>query len=402
MEEQIILSNNISPEPKDQKKKIALIMASLFIISFSAVLFFLIRHQTKIKPVIISPLPSNFVQSDYNEGQYNISYYITTSQEFLNKARFLAGNPSAGGQTPEDKKKIIESINQALDLANQAIAAYPHDDLGFSQRSSIYQALTPLLAESANFAIQDLKEAIKLNNQNSQYYTRLANLYLGRQQPGDFENAALAFYNAQLLNPTDVQTIYNLADALVKSGQLPKANHYFEKLLSLLSPDDPQRQSIKNQQQQIIALLSQSKMEYLSEPGTEATSLKAPLEGQESEKIIGTQELPLEKAAISGKVIIASLEETPPNQTQTSAVSINAKSGEGIIPAGQKEITIGNHYVAADKQIVIVPVSETQNKVVFLAAKKASNSATGEIGWFKIAIDSPVNIDIRFNWWIID
>lgn len=387
---------------ENQKKKIILLIAVFFVISFPAAWFLLKKHHAKVKPVIISPLPTNLAQDNYNEGQRNISYYITTSQEFLNKARFLAGNPSAGGQTPKDKKKIIETINQALDLANQAIAAYPHDDRGFSQRSSIYQALTPLLTESANFAIQDLKEAIKLNNQNSQYYTRLANLYLGRQQPGDFENAALAFYNAQLLNPTDVQIIYNLADALVKSGQLPKANHYFEKLLSLLPPDDPQRQSIKNRQQQIIALLSQSKMEYLSEPGTEVTNLKAPLESQESEKIIGTQELPLEKAALTGKVIIASSEETPPSQTQTAAVSVNAKSGQGIIPAGQKEITIENHHVAADKQIVIVPVGETQNKVVFLAAKKASNSATNEIGWFKVAIDSPVNIDIRFNWWIID
>lgn len=336
--------------------------------------------------------------SDYQEVERSISYYITTSQEFLNQARYLAQNNE---QTEEEKQKIIQTINQALDLTNQAIAAYPHDDRGFAQRANIYTALIPFVPSSANLAIQDFKEAVKLNNQNPQYYSKLADIYLAG---GDFENAALSFYNFHLLNPTDTQIIYNLADSLEKSGQLQKANYYFEKLISLLPPNDQAIIAIKTRKTHIETLLATANLQYLSDPnipppagpvpdGIGAAGLKAPQ--NTSKEIIGTQELPLEQASIMGKVIIASEEKQAPTETQQTEVSINAKTGQGIITAGQKEITINNKNVAADRQIVIVPAGSTQNKVLRLVARKDAE-------WFSVGIDSPINTDIKFDWWIID
>lgn len=349
---------------------------------------------------LISPLPASKTLANYEEEQKSISYYITISQEFLNKARELANSE----QTPAEKQTIIASINQALDLANQAIAFYPNDDRGFSQRASIYQALIPFLPESANFAIQDLKEAIKLNRQNPQYRSRLAELYLIRQMAGDFENAALAFYNAYVLTPTDIQTIYDLADALEKSGQLKKASRYFEKLIGLLPANAKNLETIKNRQQQLEAMLAQANLEYLTEPGVSDLAPQPVVEN----KIIGTQELPLEQAALTSQVIIAGpatsksdsvtsreSHSTSLRATLQEAFSINAKTGMGVIPAGETEVMIENNHVANDKQIVLVATSDTENKVLFLKAKKEGT-------WFKAGIDKQISHDLKFNWWIVD
>ena len=376
------------------------------------------KIQTKPTP-LVSPLPdstggSNALSagSPAEEKTYQtVSYYITTSQGFLTKAREMAQEEQQ--QTPQQKQKIIELVNQALDVINQGIAAYPLDDRVFAQRAAIYQALTPFLPEAGKFAIQDLREATKLNNQNPSYYTRLANLYLGA---GDFEGAALAFYNAYQLEPTNLQTLYNLADCLEKSGQLTKASRYFEKLLGLLPAGDENLPGLQSRLETLKAAIAKSGLKYLSEPGE-----IAPAASSQQKEIIGTQELPLEQAMLAKGVIIA--EDNPrclPNPTSkvgecpefSTIVSVNAKSGEGVIPAGKTETIIYNNNVGADKQIVIVPFEgDFKNRVVFVAAKKASDQecqptstpgVSGGCGWFKVGVDSPPKDKIKFKWWIVE
>lgn len=292
---------------------VALVLATLF------------PHSSK--PTLLSPLP---------DASTNVSHYIATSQEFLDRARFLADSIGQREQTPEEKENIIAVINQALDLANQAIALYPQDHRSFSQRASIYEALIPFLPDSAKFAINDLKTAISLENNNFHYHQRLAQLYLSL---GDYEKATLSFENSLSLNPSDVQTAYNLA-LLEKRKQKPA----------------------------------------------------------EVEEIASTQELPIKEAAAHNQVIIA--QDLPAGRqglpAEVSAeISLNAKTGQGVIPAGEIEVTIYNQNVAEDKLIMIVPKTDTQNKVVYLKAKQGS-------AWFKAGIDSPTEIDIVFNWWIVD
>lgn len=353
-----------------------------------------VGSRPRTKPPLLSPLPDNPSQAAEEPASKTLSYYITTSQEFLTKARELAETTSANGrqQTAEEKQKIIDLINQALDLANQAIAEYPHDDRAFAQRANIYQALIPFLPQAVDFAIADLRETTKINNQNPLYYQKLGELYL--QKP-DFEAAALAFYNAHLLNPTDVQLIYNLADSLEKSGQLPKAQYFLEKLIGLLPANDQNREVLAARLGKIKDILAAAKLQYLSAPGAEVAP-KAPAEEVESKEIFGTQELPIKQAALAQKVIIAEENQSPRWPIwATSKVGLNAKSGEGVIPAGKTEVTVENKYVAANKQIVVVPKNKTENRLVFLKAKK-----DGE--WFKVGVDKPADYDIIFSWWIVE
>jgi len=403
----------------------------------------------------LSPLSEPAAESQTLTGSaeektyQTVSYYIATSQQFLNKARELAEKTSGTGeeeanemvgarekeatgeqatdetaagtaniiadktaterknsprqQTPEEKQKIIELVNQALDVINQGIAAYPLDDRVFAQRAAIYQALTPIFPGARNLAIQDLKEAIKLNNQNPTYHTRLAQLYLAG---GDFEGAALAFYNAHLLAPTDLQILYNLADTLEKGGQLTKATQWFEKLLSLLPSNDENQEKIRQRLTALKEAITKANLKYLTSPG----KLALPAASSKEKEIIGTQELPLEQAALASKIIIAG-EKKANNAGQSSAeISLNALSGEEVIPAGQTEITIYNNNVEATSKIVVVPLEgDFKNRVLFVAAKKASppgvqtcfTPGVQNCGWFKVGVDSPPKDKIKFKWWIV-
>jgi len=365
---------------------------SLLIISISLGLFFvvlivasLIGFKTQAKPKLVSPVAKT-AQENNNKPERSISYYITTSQEFLNQARSLANNNP--NQTEEQKQEIIKKVEKALEIINQGIQVYPQDDRVYTQRANIYQSLTPFVPEANKYAIADLIQATQINSKNPDYYLKLANLY---QQIGDFENAASAFFNAHRLSPADSQVLYDLANALVKSGQVDKAIRYYDKLIVLLPLDDQNLENLKKQKATLEKLLVNSNLENLSEPGMEMIPEKPVNPPQ---PIIGTEALPLEQAALASQLIIASPEEESAMSTNTGEVSTNAKTGSGILPAGETEVTIKNIHVTNDKQIVIVPSSDTQNKVVYLIAKKA-----GE--WFKVGIDTAIDTEIEFDWWIV-
>ena len=382
------------------KKSLIIISLGLggFLLILTVASFIGIKIQAK--PKIVSPVAKITQNKEDVEKQRSISYYITTSQGILNQARSLANNNP--NQTLEDKQEIIEKVERALAVINQGIQAYPVDDRLYSQRANLYQSLIPFVTEAGQYAVNDLLHATQINGKNPDYYQRLASLY---QQAGDFENAASAYFNAYQLSPTDNQTLYYLAVALEKSGQIDKAIRYYDKLITLLPSDDQNLEALKKQKANLENLLVNSNLKELSEPGMEMVPQKP---AKTSQPIIGTEELPLEQAKIASRVIIASPEEESATLAATGEATINAKTGSSVLPAGKTEVIIYNSNVANDKQIIIVPSSDTQNKVLFLIAKKAPSTdstsspqaISGQDGWFKVGIDAPIGIDIEFNWWI--
>jgi tetratricopeptide (TPR) repeat protein len=371
------------------KKKLLIISLSLGFFFIILIVVSLIGFKTQAQPKLISPVAklAQEQQEQSTELQQSVSHYIIVSQEFLNQARSLANNNT--NQTPEEKAEIVNKIEKALTVINQGIQAFPQDDRVYAQRASIHQSLTPFISEANQYAINDLLQASQFNSKNPDYYQRLANLY---QQSGDFENAASAFFNAHRLSPADNQTLYDLALALEKSGQVDKAIRYYDKLIALLPADDQNLTTLKQQKTNLEKLLVNSGLDQLSEPGMEMIPQKP---DQESQPILGTENLPLEQAVIIGQVIIASPEEENRASTEIGETSTNTKTGTGILSAGETEIIIYNQHVTNSKQIVIVPSSDTENKVLYLVSKKA-----GE--WFKAGIDTSIETDISFNWWIVD
>lgn len=377
-----------------KKLKIKIILPIILLISLALDLAALAYVKNKKQPPLANSANRTVAktpQSIDDKLRHSLTYYITTSQELLNKARILANNQS---QTESDKQEILAVVNQALDLANQAIAAYPNDDRSYVQRAKIYQALVPFTDQAIGHAIQDFQTAIEINNQNPDYHTRLANLY---RQTGSLENAALSFYNAYLLSLTDVQSLYNLADTLEKSGQLSQADHYLEKLISLLPANDENLVVLKKRQENIQSLLASAKLENLAEPGNlTQTGLeqKTAVNG-----LIGTQELPLEQAAINNQVIIANSEAPSAllgeETAEKTTITTNSKSGQATITAGKTNVIINNEHITANKQILITTADNPQNKVIFVSSRK-------ENSWFQVSLDSPASGDINFTWWIVD
>ncbi len=101
------------------------------------------------------------------------------------------------------------------------------------------------------------------------------------------------------------------------------------------------------------------------------------------------------------KLIIASDTDVIPNEGSSSEITTNATAGKATLPAGETEITIKSPFVTENTLIYVTPISDTQNKVLFVKAKKAAGS-TNELGWFKVGIDVPINSAIEFNWWLIN
>lgn len=371
---------------KKQNYVIALTGLGVFLTVLGVTLFAGLTHLNKTRGKLISPVAPTS-QGEEIESVKSISYYILTSQGFLNKARSLANNDLE--QTPSEKKAILGQIEKSLQIINEGVRAYPDDDRPLVQRANIYQSLLPFLAEAGQYAAQDLIQAIRINGKNIDHYRKLADLY---QKTGNFEGAASAYFNTYRLSPSDHQALYNLAFCLEKSGQIDKAVYYYDRLIAFLSPNDVSLENVKFQRDNLEKFLARSRLEHLSEPGLEKIPNRP---AESSPAILGIDELPLEQAALAQNLIIASLEEEKLPVNLNAELLTNAKTGQGILAAGEKEVTVYNQNVSNDKQIMIVPSGDTQNRILYLSAKRA-----GE--WFKVAIDKTVDTEIKFSWWIVD
>lgn len=386
------------------KKRLLLPFTFLLVVLFILATFSLKPSSGKIS----SPIsPINFNNGDLVRN--SVFYYISESQSMLKYVINLAIQP----QSEETKQKLLGSINQALDFANQAIANFPTDSRGFSQRAAIYQFLIPFLPESANLAIQDLKQAIELDKQNFAYHYRLAQCYSTTQ---DFQNAAFSFYNAYLLKPTDPQIIWSLADAAEKSNQKNLALSYFKKLTDLLMPDDQNLEIINLKIQNLLSFLpldAQATQNLIPQPpsespppstlGTQDLALNqlASPQGGVTPSVVEGLTLPSAGQAEKKPLIIAASQESTSPSNQPPEITLNGITGEDVIPAGQTEILIENINVTDDKPIFVAPLGDSENKVLFLSAKKAADPDQ-QTAWFKVAIDKPTAKDISFRWWIPD
>lgn len=359
----------------------------------------LIGRQVKSPPKLVSPV-TKLTDNQPAGPTKSLSHYITVSQGFLNQARILADKTT--DQTPAEKEKILTKIESALTAINQGIQAFPQDDRGYGQRANIYQAITSFVSQAADHAVADLNQAISINPKNQAYHQQLGNLY---QRASDFTRAATAYFNAHHLSPTDQQNLYHLAYCLEKSGQIDKAIRYYDQLLALLPTSDENFPQLQKQKAALEKLLTTSQFEHLSEPGMELI----PQPAETNSPILGTEELPLEQAALTQSIIIASPEKTTTIDPIGDEVATNAKTGTGVLAAGEITVQVFNQHLTDETLIYVVPLSDAANKVLSVQAKKSGAqcpietiNCQPESGWFKVGIDKPIEKDIEFKWWLIN
>ena len=318
--------------------------------------------------------------------QYPVTYYVTTSQQFLARAQGLSAQEE---QTQTDKEKIIAEIKKALQIIDEGVRFYPQDDRIYAQRASIYQALVPTLDEARKYALIDLKTASNLNPQNPEYHQKMGELY---QSLGNLDNSASCFYNAYNLEPNNQQILYYLANSLEQSGQLEKAVYYFGKLITLLPDTDENKVKLVDRKARIKKMVLTVKAETLSDP-----SLTIPDKPESEEFILGSQDLPLEQAFANSSLIIAQGEDAL--SSTSSETDQNAKSGQALLPADQKEIKIFSQQINLDSKI-LVQTNEGEKITLSVRAKKAAEE--NETGWFRVEADKTPEKDLEFTWWIVD
>jgi len=101
------------------------------------------------------------------------------------------------------------------------------------------------------------------------------------------------------------------------------------------------------------------------------------------------------EGAFTKLAIIAGGEATASAEIGENEVQKNATAGKAVLKAGLTELTIHSSAITDQTLIYVTPISNTQNKVLFVKAKKAGD-------YFTVAIDTAINSDIEFNYWLIN
>jgi hypothetical protein len=78
-------------------------------------------------------------------------------------------------------------------------------------------------------------------------------------------------------------------------------------------------------------------------------------------------------------------------QIATSSSTI----GSTILPAHQSEVSIPSTEITDHSLIYVTPLSSTGNQVLYVVRKESGQS-------FTVAVDAPLDRDIKFNWWIVN
>jgi hypothetical protein len=78
-------------------------------------------------------------------------------------------------------------------------------------------------------------------------------------------------------------------------------------------------------------------------------------------------------------------------QTANTAATI----GTAVIPTGATTVTISTTQVTETSLVYVTPLSSTSNQVLYVKEKRKNES-------FTVAIDSPLDHEVQFNWWIVN
>lgn len=94
------------------------------------------------------------------------------------------------------------------------------------------------------------------------------------------------------------------------------------------------------------------------------------------------------------KLIIAANSETVEQENIQGVIETNATAGSARIEANLSEIIIKNSEINDETLVYVTPTSATNNQVLFVKSK--------EQGKFVVGFLNPTEIEVSFNWWVID
>ena len=301
----------------------------------------------------------------------SIQHYLLTSQQYFSQAL----------QSQKDQTSTIDLLNNSILAATSAIKEFPQDYRGYLQRAQIYQSLVDSKPEFLSQAISDLNTSYKLNSNSSEITHLLASLYAKK---GDIQNT-LAFLNQTIIiEPTKAQNFYDLAKIQQQAGLLPQALQTYNQLLTLVS-DSAQKTQITSEKLALEKLVAQNP----SQSNITTTPTTSPSTNIDNSNL----DSHLIQALADSSLIVAA-PETENKVEISNQTESNSLAGNSTLLANQKQITITNTNISSTSQVYVTITKGGKNQNLQVLSK--SNK------YFTVGLDSPINEDIEFKWWIIN
>jgi len=301
----------------------------------------------------------------------SIQHYLLTSQQYFSQAV---------SQQSSDNSASVESLNNSILAATEAIKEFPDDYRGYQQRGNIYQALTDSKPELLDQSISDFASAFKLNSQSAEVTRSLASLYAKK---GDANKTILYLNQTVTLEPTKAQNFYDLAKIQQQVGLLSQALDTYTKLTTLVT-DPTQKTQVESEKAALEKLVAQN---------PSAAGPSTPTNSSTINDLPSNIESPTIQAMGEGGLIIAA-SEGDKSIAVSSQTDSNSLSGNSILPTSQKEITIPNDNISSTSQVYVTITKGGKNQNLQVISKSEKS--------FIVGLDSPISEDIEFKWWIIN
>ncbi len=349
-------------------------ISGLTILSIGGLILLKSRDTSLTNPQTVSPVRSPQDAGGPTQVPKSIQHYLLASQQYFTQAldtQSSCTNKSSGCPS------VIDSLNQAITAASEAIKSSPSDYRGFEQRARIYQALLDSQPQLLDASIADYQQAQKLNSSSAELTRQLASLYAKK---GDLQNTLTYLSATVSLEPTKAQNFYDLAKIQQQAGLLPDALKTYNSLLPLIS-DISQKSQLETEKKAIENIISQNNLSPSSLP-TPAPQPSISTEGNLLQASTRT----------SGPIIAAP--ETSEQISLKNQTDSNSLSGTATLPSGQKQITIPNSQLKSSSQVYLTILSGGKNESLELLSKSADSFTAGFL--------SPLSEDVIFKWWIVN
>jgi len=370
----ILEKSNFKKEEDFKKNKVPIFpllsISGLTLISFSGLILLKGRNNQINSLSEIQNIPSDISISP-TQVPKSIQHYLLTSQQLFSQAI----------QNQNDQNSAIELLNKSILAASQAIKEFPKDYRGYQQRGRIYHSLTDSQPKLIDQSISDLASAQKLNPNSAEITHTLASLYAKK---GDTQNTILYLNQTVALEPTKAQNFYDLAKIQQQAGFLPQALETYNRLITLVT-DPNQKVQIESEKSTIEKIISENpnlKNIYPNQPST-INDINPPI----------SIDSPTIQALAQGGLIIATPDEDKNIEVKNQSDS-NSYSGNASLLANQKEISISNNKLTSNSQVYVTATKGGKNQNLKVLSK--SNKS------FTVGLDSSINEDIEFKWWIIN
>lgn len=365
--DELIISTEAKPLLTPPKSPIIPILSisGLTFLSFGGLILFKSKDSVVVAPppVINNTEPVGVP----TQVPKSIQHYLLTSQQFFTQA--LEAQSSNSGDA-------VNLLNQSVNLATQAITEFPSDFRAYEQRGRIYVSLVDSQPQILQNAIADLSKASQLNPNSAEITRTLATLYAKK---GDAQ-ATLTYLDKTInLEPTKAQNFYDLARLQQQAGQLPQALNTYNRLLTIIS-DPAQKTAIEAEKSALEQLTAQSKGVMPYAPSTPSPSPPS------------TE--PVLQASLPETGLIIAAPETAPDIKVTNQTDSNSLSGVSTLPANSPSISITNTNLTSASQVYLTITKGGKNQTLQVLSKST--------GTFTVGLDSPINEEIQFTWWIVN